>query len=395
MSSIPPIQPPLRVQPLPAMPVARPQRPAWATWIGVGSIIVSVISIGTAIAWVLWAMVLYMSSQFTVARNTATMVPVAPQYSLTDAQRATVINGLGQLQMINPRRSAVLDALLAQHGRDMIPMAGGNPPPETIARSVSDHGTMPSAGGEPSQFFVVGNGRIELYDTHALFRPSDGGDALRATEEDVLVNLLPSGLRPADVKAAIAHLNRLTTNGLSTEQESALRKILSTPGQRLLIAGGQAIESQIYYAAIQGDGVLTVYSSGGSTVINKDGTIVDTNPTAGRGARAASGLPASLATLSGVIHLLLAVLLMIAGILTLRQSFKARMIHLIYVILKLLFSIAGVVILKWVWDQYMGSSTNPQTVVTLMLIWMMAFLYPLTLLVVLNLPGVRAYYRRA
>lgn len=390
------------VQPLRAIPLGSPgQRPGLITLIGIASIVVAVLSLTTAIGWILWAVVLYTRSQVMTALMTPPAAPIAVVESpatLNPEQRKTIIEGFMRLQVIDDNRANLLDALLAEHGLTILPLAANDVSAEGIARVISDHGTMPSAAGaRQPQYFIVGNGRIEIYDTHALFRPGDGGDAVRVTEDDIVAQQLPSGLRPADVKAAMARINQIIANGITPQQDQAIRNLLASPNQTLLTRTSGGVESQIYAAWSDASGQLTLVTARSTLTLRADGSLLSTGPRplgSNRAiARVSGGLLAGIA-LIGILNLMLAVLLLIAGTMTLRQSFKARTLHMIYAILKLLLSVIGTLALLRLWRQFAGPNADPGTTLVLVLLWSCALVHPLVLLVLLNLRSVRGYFAR-
>jgi hypothetical protein len=95
----------------------------------------------------------------------------------------------------------------------------------------------------------------------------------------------------------------------------------------------------------------------------------------------------------------LAVYLLVCGILTLRQSARARRLHLVYAFIKIPLSITAGVASAWVMRDMMsgfaGAAGAPPLQVTLFTGFVPVLLgcaYPVALLIALNLRWVREYY---
>jgi hypothetical protein len=164
--------------PVPAVPLNFPpsrqfeRKPAAVTAIGVLSIIIALATMPAVV--------------FTPPPRPATPAPVVQQGpeedeidGLPKAQRQLVIAALNRAKQLTPRRTRQLDALLAGKGRAMFPTAeqqGANV--QTIRQDVTDSGVLPSASPNKSgpHYFIIGTGRIEVYDTHAVFRPTGSGE---------------------------------------------------------------------------------------------------------------------------------------------------------------------------------------------------------------------------
>jgi hypothetical protein len=87
--------------------------------------------------------------------------------------RPMVIAGMTRARALDDGRRKQLDLLLMVAGRSIFPFISPGTQPQTIRANVSDSGRLPSAaaGKKGPDYFIVGTGRVEVYDTHAIFRP--------------------------------------------------------------------------------------------------------------------------------------------------------------------------------------------------------------------------------
>src|SRR5688500_9039261 len=183
MSSLPQPLPPVPVQPI-VYSSPEAQRPGIITAIGVVSIIVGSLGLlfnGIAgLQAFAMMMVSNMSKAMVTQQAAATVAAQAPRpvdpLSMPKDERQVVLRGLAMHRAITPARREQLDALLAKSGRQIFRLAGPNLTVDVVKENVSESGRLPDArGGEGPDFFIVGEGRIELADDHAKFVPGDAG----------------------------------------------------------------------------------------------------------------------------------------------------------------------------------------------------------------------------
>jgi hypothetical protein len=335
---------------------------------------------------------------------------------MEEPERRIVIGGLqqarGGMEPLSPARVKMLDALLADSGQDMFGFRGPALTYNNISSNVSDAGQLMSAAkNKPgADYFVIGSGRIELYDDHGLFNPSTPGtDVVRVSEEDLAVSVGGAGLAPKDVQAVINRIQTMSGQQLSPAHASALRSMLSSPSQGLITPrkpGGIAPDQQVTQVMLN-SGNLNVMTTSGGLMLSPNGTVVNSWSMAGGGFGGPMAppfrIPAAAALMTGLeslASLLLAVFLLVCGILTLRQNRWGRRGHLIYAALKIPLVIVAAI--GWAWLFYSMSSTvtggsaNPQSSLVSMLqaggYAAVGLIYPIALLIVFTRRKVREYY---
>jgi hypothetical protein len=203
--------PAVPVAPIPVTPIAWPEmpasmmplarqggrgRPGIVTAMGIISIIVACMSGVTSLVVTFFAFVMMVASQNAPAVRTppappqvvnanipggskATAVvagiPIDPAQSedgIDEDARGVVMMGMTRARAIDEPRQKQLDLLLAVAGRSIFPFVSGTTTPQTIRANVSESGRLPSASGRDGpDYFIVGTGRVEVYDEHAIFRP--------------------------------------------------------------------------------------------------------------------------------------------------------------------------------------------------------------------------------
>jgi hypothetical protein len=192
-------------QPVPAVPLNLPspqrfeRRPGVITAIGVIS---AIMALGTLLGCLFvggWALAMYATSKMPPALFTPpTAMPVAVQPTvqqgpqedeingLPQAQRTVVINALNHAKPLSPyNRIRQVDALLAHSGHVMFPTVGDSSTAQSIRQDVTDSGVLPSSKpGRGPHYFIIGTGRIEIYDDHAVFRPTGSGEATSVSADE-------------------------------------------------------------------------------------------------------------------------------------------------------------------------------------------------------------------
>jgi hypothetical protein len=102
--------------------------------------------------------------------------------TMPEAQRQIVIDTLGSMSNIDEQRQQQLDLLLSVSGQKVFPF-GDRITRDLIRRNVTERGTLPPSpnGGAGATYFLIGTGRLELYDDHAVFRPDGSSAVVSAT----------------------------------------------------------------------------------------------------------------------------------------------------------------------------------------------------------------------
>jgi hypothetical protein len=279
----------------------------------------------------------------------------ADEDGLAAGPRVIVVSGLSRVRPLSDAKRRQLDALLTQAGLKIFPFAGKGTTPQTVRANVTESGTLPSAaGGTGPTYYIVGTGRIEVYDDHALFRPDGSADVVSVFAPTPSQMLMP------------------TTGGGGTGAGSNAGTFNSR---------------------------VTITPRGSRTA---GGPIMTT--------RTVSISTRAIATslVESALSLLLSVFLVIAGILVLRDSSNARPLHWIYVWIKIPLTIAGGIAAWLMWQSVYGAmisgmprapGTAPPPRWAMSIFWVVAaglgLSYPVALIFVLTSRNVKAYYSPA
>ena len=198
---------PIPVAPLqwPAAPPPRRGRPGIITAIGVVSIIVASLGMVANLVITFTAFAMLIASRGPkafappmppppaniAAPNGATAVVGGVQIDPTQSEdgvhdenlRPMIIAGMTRARSLDQGRRKQLDLLLMVAGRSIFPFISPTTTPQTIRANVSDSGRLPSAsaGKTGPDYFIVGTGRVEVYDTHAIFRPDGSPNVVSVT----------------------------------------------------------------------------------------------------------------------------------------------------------------------------------------------------------------------
>ena len=405
-----PVTPPLRG--------GRYERPGIITAIGVVSIVIASLSIvGGGISG-LYAFGFYMAAQWSQAMNrtsntsaTATTTVInldgdeVGLNGLAEADRRLVGRAVEQLHPLTPTRQKVFDRLLAHSGAVIFP--GVDESDESLSlreikEMVTEEGVLPSAqsGVAGADFLVTQAGRIEVYDTHAVFYPADGGPSTSVTA-DGTVTEAPLVLTPAVIDAMIDKQQKIYSVKLTPAQRTAVHELLEDPNQPFITrdAGEPADQLSALYA--MDDGQVVVSFTNGTAWIDASGKVTQqfTNTGGGFGGAAGGGMSINLGAFSTVLvgvalSVALALFLLTVGIFTLRQSLRARGLHLIYAGIK----IPVAALLAFGWYKLIRSTGDMNNDVPGMapgvaaMILVLGLLYPIALLIVMNVRSVREYY---
>jgi hypothetical protein len=436
---------PADVDPVPVVPIPPPMaasyesypelvrgnaRPGMISAIGVTSLVVASISLLGGFIMLMINMVF--SSMARVMPSPVPSVPamIAPgpaellgPNGTAAADRALIVDGLGQVRPLRELQKQQFDELLAEEGKSILPLSGPGITPEQVIANVTRSGHL-SGGGEATDYFVLGDGRLELTDDRAVFFPNNGQPSIRAKAIDI-----PAGsggvLQPDQIRSAIRAIDRTNGANIKSAQARALVKTLEGPGQQLVAptSDGSDPANEITAASTDpADGSLTLTTHHGTTdssiTMDRFGAITSSSTTSAtttsysmsvtstagtfRPARPSFNRNASqwLSFLS-VLQLTLAVYLLICGIFMLRHgSFVGRRMHWIYVGFKLPIAIATAAVAWWLWNGFFTqAASNPTSGTTAaMPFWFVlppaiGMIYPVVLLFVLGMnKGVKAYF---
>ena len=289
---------------------------------------------------------------------------------LAGPQRDLVAQFLARRGALDAQRQKHLEVLLSAAGKKMFPTPQGKPlTTEAVRRDVNDFGVIPSADGSGggTNYFVIGTGRIEVYDDHALYRPDGSGDVVSATA-------------PADASS-------------SSQDPTA------APSQPSSATPAVPAGPNVYYHTT----VKTIGPGGIRTRTGPATTMPGfrTVPLQFPAAAAVVSMGESAASLA------LALLLFIAGILVLRDSAKGQAAHWWYVWIKIPLVIVAVIANAVMWSGFMnavttasgaGGTAPPRAAFAgVMMVWALmagglALAYPIGLIFALRSRTVRNYY---
>ena len=209
-----------------------------------------------------------------------------------------------------------------------------------------------------------------------------------------------AALTPAEVQTVIQKVQAASSNGLNPSQVAALQTALQDPAQGLVRPG--TAWSPVVSVDVDG-GAASVELSGGWIDLDPQGKVVgqftDTNPLSGW------KLPVAALVLVGVdavASLLLALLLLVAGILVFRRSALSARLHRIYAWLKIPTAVAGGIGLGWLFGAFVGAVSAPARAgspADTGVFWtlgvsaaILGCAYPVGLLLALRSQRVRSYY---
>jgi hypothetical protein len=416
---------PLTVAPLPVVPLPGDfhsgysvARPGVISTIGVSSIVIAAISLMGGVVVMLISLTV---SSLAAIPVTATAAPVVTPVAATElldadgmpaAARAIVVDGLARVRDLSEAQRRQLDELLAEAGKNILPIAGGTAQ-EQIAANVSRSGHLTTNGAD-TDYFVLGNGRLELTDDRAVFFPSDGQPIIRANAINVPANPA-STLQPDQIRSVIRAINRINGSRIKSAQVTAIIAALQNPGEQLITTttDGSDPANEVVSASTDADSNLTLSTHHAATdttaVLDVNGQMTSTFSGSVSTTGFMNSPPRFNRNAVGWTILLncgqlgLAIYLLICGIFTLRSSsFVGRRMHWIYVGIKLPIAIAAGVVTYGLWSDFFTSlsAAKPAGVSPMGAIWftlpaVLGLIYPVALIVLLNLRGVRGYYSAA
>jgi hypothetical protein len=317
------------------------------------------------------------------------------------------------MRFLSPERVAQLDVLMAEAGQDVFPNGGRPLAAGRMHELVLAHATGLSA--DPAtpgpDTFRTATGRFELYDNRAVFYPVNRGQVVRTS---TLTGAAAAGigLTPEQVDAVVQQAQTTSGNGLNPSQVTALKTLLTTPGQQHVTA--VTLPTAIRAVQQMGDGSVYITFPSGFASIGAQGQTVTNNTTgAARGLALAggrvrhSGAGMALAGFATIAEFGLAVFLLVIGIATLRESPRGRKFHLLYAGIKIALAVTGAAAAWWMASSYHDAllvNTSEQAAdarglatfvgVQALIFGAVALIYPIALLIVLQTRGVKEYYER-
>ncbi len=454
-----PASPPSPPPSLPYTPaVESRQRPGLVTTIGVISIVVACLSILCSLGLGVEAAAFYVISKMSAAFSTVTAAstststvvvsgapaPAVPAGSgvadapspapvgpgeLPAAQRETVVGALAVLQPLKEERRNQLMVLFTQHGRDLFPDDGQPLTAAGVRAMVKQSQTEAplEGGGDGSTSYVLRTGILRVFNDRAEFATPDGSVSLTSRAENsgdadvgnsIIATGAPTTLTAQQVSGVLARIRSVAVGGLNTAQAQTLQQQLSLPNQQLV--DPTLVWTPVQSANKMPDGSVLVQFTGkgfagmggGMLQVDPQGQIgAQTTFSGGGGPGApfpfatAKFSPArfSLIIIEDLLSIGLAIYLLVAGIMVLRQSASGRKLHLIFAVFKVPLAIAAGVGLTWLFTTFLGAAgpgvpasaaAAARTPFVMMGIGLSVIgcIYPIALLIALNTRSLRNYY---
>ena len=244
--------------------------------------------------------------------------------------------------------------------------------------------------------------------TAAATRPATGPTTAPATAPATA----PTALSASDVQVVLTAVQaQVTDTALTAQQLATLQALLEEPNQDLAFPSSAAIPASHYVAGLDVDenGTAHVVFMNVIVSISGQGQVVAKQPTSAiprNIAGAISNTAMGLAILESVASGALAIFLIVAGVLTLRQPLGGRRLHWTYVAIKV--PLAILAILAWAWLAYglnkgmntlalLAASPGPETFIGMF--WFVALVlgtgglaYPIALVFALRSRAANEYY---
>ncbi len=330
---------------------------------------------------------------------------VVDRYGLAAADRQAVAEGLNRVRPLTPGQVLQLDELLATAGRQVI-ATGGTVDPAVVAAGVSASGQLNGLGsadqaaGATPNFYLLGNGRLELTDGRAVFFPSDGQPAVRAVA--YAVPTPAEGATPPlsddALRSVLRTVARLNGSRPRSAQVAAVASFVEGSTQQVIVptTDGSDPAAEVTAAATDENGTLTISTA-------HTGSSYDLSVTAGGQLSAAltppvvpfSGPTVSSGAMGAVLltgggQAAVAIYLLIVGILTVRQTRHGRLLHGIYVLVKGVAAAAALVAIAQAAKGVVGGNAYWG----MMTPTLVGLVYPVVLVFVLGSRPVRDYYAR-
>jgi hypothetical protein len=387
-------------------------RPTVLSAVAIFSIIIASISLLVDCGTLAFASAISRFARATVASSTVTISPapaptrtqteyIAPQ-GLSSIQRQTVIAALEQLRPMSDARQKQVDGLLADVGQQVFQISTDNLTTNRVTAYVTEVRQMPGGnGGEPDDLFMLGSGRLQVSDAEAIFFPSDSPSPIRSNGGSYTDSSGLTHLASGQIAAIVDRVQNLCNHAMNDAQATSLEAELQSPSQTLVTPSASAAQAagQVVSAQILQDGTLAMTTNSSSMSFGPSG---QSYPGIMSASMAGSGWGkppvvirknADYLLIDSMLCFVMAGLLLASGITLLRNAPIARWLHLGYAVGKLLLVVLSCYALYTVGEQLGGSSPDAQSAA---MAWMLIVaapgaIYPLVLLVVMNLKSAREF----
>jgi hypothetical protein len=339
------------------------------------------------------------------------------QNGLNAADRATAIEALNSLAPLSDEQKHQLQIFLAEHGENIFPTAGATLSAAQVKAIVtSSSSNSPTNGSDASNTsFVTARGTFAVYSDKVEFRRRGGddtittGDAASAANSS---NSTPSPwgysfvpLKPRDVQQILTSIGQQPGVKLTSGQSATLTQQLQNPQQKL-VQSSSGGAPPVLSAQMTPDGSVWVqFNTSSALTVNPSGQITASyNPmTSMPGSNISAWVCLGLAGAS-LLSIGLAIVLLIGAIQVMRQAPSGKRLHLLWAWLQIPVAAAGwslVVLLYYQLTQVsIAGMMPPGTASTVYWSYfgfaagavVVAWIYPVSLLIVFRTRSMRAYY---
>jgi len=352
------------------------------------------------------------STSATPPATVAAPLPVG-QNGLDENDRTVAVDALQTLQPLSEPQKHQLEIFLAEHGDDVFPTAGANLTAAQVKAIVTSSSNNPPSNTNDSAnvSFITTRGTFAVYEDKVEFRRPGATDTITTSDTAANSNAAPTnpfGYRPltaAEVQQIVKTIRQQPGLKLSAAQITTFKQQLQNPQQQLVQA--ISISSPVMSATQVPDGSVWVQFASGSTLtVDTAGQVTASwNPmTAGPSMFKISPWITAGVAAEAMIGIGLAVLLLIAGIQTMRQALVGKRLHLVWAWIKIPTAIAGwslTILMYYRMQQPMMAGMMPPGSATGMTFGYVAFavgsvvvacIYPVALLILFRTRSMRMYY---
>jgi hypothetical protein len=312
------------------------------------------------------------------------------------AKRREAIAGFTEAQALTTAQTQQLDALLNDYGQTVLPYSEETINAKLVRGNVASSGKI-GTESPPRVYYQIASGRVEVSDQTAVFFPANNGGPLRVQIDPA------AATQPSQLAVLVqARIEALSGSKLNPAQQQALVGAINNPGQSIIQGRTSSGVQEVTHAQSGPDGTVFFYTNVAMVTLPPKGGITINNFGAVRGGGGGVGSFApkisiaavSLAFLEDGFAILTAVLLLVAGILMIRQTAWARKLHFVYILLKIPSLAVGFYAWTRLAQEFGGGfgGFGNGMYIFFAFIFGMALVYPLALLIALNLPIMRRYF---
>lgn len=339
-----------------------------------------------------------------------------PSLGLRQSNRKFIMSRLSAMQKLSEHQKLELEYFLLLTGSSVFPQTSGTLTNDDINFQITGSGRHESSGEDDHAYtwFKTQNGKLKVFDTGVSL---DRGASISPVVSSYSLNAtVASGpgfgpLGMTQIYAAIYQVKTMWPNPapLNAAQQATLIQELKSPSQNIM----PTVPNQypVSTVLVDADGTTTIMFQGkGQIQIDQKGTTLfkrsaSYDPAAYRPPPIVNLIQwaTTFTLIDSFLSACLAILLLIAGIQTLRGSRSGSVLHRIFAWIKLPIAFFGVIAalaLAQEIGQNMGASATlfdqPFSLVAPTIILLVALLsvaYPILLLIIFRRPKVRSFYQ--